>query len=460
MAWRQGTSPAFGTWAYTHNERGQRLTSTDVTGRVATYAYDAAARLASETVTGDPRGASFNGALSYVLDAVGNRSSRTSTLTALGGQTFTYNANDEISGDTFDPNGNTTASGGHTFGYDFENRLISKDGGAVTLQYDCDGNRVAKTVGGVTTRYLVDNHNPTGYLQVLEEVVGGAVQTRYTYGTSLVSQTRDVSTSPATSFYGSDAHGNITFLTDASGAVSASYDYDAWGNVVASAGSTPNSRLYTGEEFDLDLGLINLRARQYSPSTGRFLTLDPLDIDVATTVSWLSARLANAIAARTQPHFGSVLSLVNQNGVPLTGRLLTPLSLNRHLYAGSDPVTLIDRSGQTFLEDALDYAADLSLKDAAITVALAVAATFAVAALAMTIDDILDQIKKELKDKLGNPADFERCWPTVRKILVDTILRLRPLVDDPDAFNRALQDAIKDAMKRLLKCMTEGGGSN
>ena len=26
MLWRQGTSPAFGSWAYMHNERGQRLT--------------------------------------------------------------------------------------------------------------------------------------------------------------------------------------------------------------------------------------------------------------------------------------------------------------------------------------------------------------------------------------------------------------------------------------------------
>ena len=115
------------------------------------------------------------------------------------------------------PTATRLSSGGHTYAYDFENRLVSKDGGAVTVTYDCDGNRVAKTVGGVTTRYLVDDLNPTGYLQVLEEVVGGAVQTRYTYGTSLVSQTRNVSTTPATSYYGYDAHGNITFLTDASG---------------------------------------------------------------------------------------------------------------------------------------------------------------------------------------------------------------------------------------------------
>ena len=45
MLWRHGTSPAFGNWGCTHNERGQRLTSTDVTGRAVTYGYDDAARL-------------------------------------------------------------------------------------------------------------------------------------------------------------------------------------------------------------------------------------------------------------------------------------------------------------------------------------------------------------------------------------------------------------------------------
>src|SRR6266508_6927831 len=76
--------------------------------------------------------------------------------------------------------------------------------------------------------------------------------------------------------YGYDAHGNVTFLTDATGAVTDAYDYDAWGMLVAGTGSTPNTRLFAGEEFDPDLGLINLRARQYRPGTGRLLTLDPV----------------------------------------------------------------------------------------------------------------------------------------------------------------------------------------
>ncbi|HEX3904531.1 MAG TPA: VWA domain-containing protein [Polyangia bacterium] len=274
MAWKKAAAPAFASWVYTYSQRGQRLTSTDVTGREAAYGYDAASRLTSETVTGDGSGASENGAVTYSTDPVGNRLSRASTLAALSAQSFDYDSNDEVTTDTYDLNGNTTSSGGHTYTYDFEKRLTSKDGGAVAIVYDGDANRVAKSVGGITMRYLVDDLNPTKCSQVLEEIFGTAVQVRYAYGNVLMSQTRSASGSPATSFYGYDAHRNITVLTDVTGSLADTYDYDAWGNLVGATGSTPNRRLYEGQEFDPDLGLTNLRARQYSPNTGRFFTLD------------------------------------------------------------------------------------------------------------------------------------------------------------------------------------------
>ena len=271
LAWSRGMPLT--SWNSTYNARGQRLTAADITGREVAYGYAAVARLTSETVAGDPGG--HSGAITYSLDPTGNRLNRASSVTGIPTTASTYNANDQLASDGYDPNGNTTSADGDIFTYDFANRLKSKNGSAVTLVYDCDGNRVAKTVAGTTTKYLVDDLSPTGYVQVLEEVQGGAVQTRYTYGTMLVSQTRNPGATPQTSFYGYDAHGNVTFLTDAAGAVTDSYDYDAWGMLVSSTGSTVNTRLYVGEEFDPDLGLINLRAREYSPATGRFLTIDP-----------------------------------------------------------------------------------------------------------------------------------------------------------------------------------------
>jgi RHS repeat-associated protein len=275
LAWQRGAEPAFGSWNYGVNLRGQRTAVTDVTGRHVAYGYDAVSRLVSETITDDPRGAVGNGAINYSLDATGNRLSRISSLAAVSSTTSSYDANDQLDGDAYDANGNTTSGNGHTYAYDFENRLVSKDGGAVTIVYDGDGNRAAKTVGGASTKYLVDELNPTGYVQVLEEVSGNAVQIAYSYGTSVVSQRR-VADGGAVSFYGYDAHGHVAFLTDAIGNVTDTYDYDAFGNLVATTGTTSNTRLFAGEELDRDVGLVNMRARYYDPDRGRFLSADPL----------------------------------------------------------------------------------------------------------------------------------------------------------------------------------------
>jgi len=66
---------------------------------------------------------SKNGSVGYGLDPVGNRLSQTSTLPGISMGSFTYSANDLLSTETYDNNGNTTVSGARTFWYDFENRL-------------------------------------------------------------------------------------------------------------------------------------------------------------------------------------------------------------------------------------------------------------------------------------------------------------------------------------------------
>jgi hypothetical protein len=62
---------------------------------------------------------------------------------------------------------------------------------------------------------------------------------RYTYANVIVAQTRDASGTPTTSFYGYDAHGNISFLTGSTGAETDSYVYDAWGTYSRVLGRRP-----------------------------------------------------------------------------------------------------------------------------------------------------------------------------------------------------------------------------
>ncbi len=232
----------------------------------------------------------------------------TSTLSAVPGGSFFYDANDRLTTDIYDANGNTISSGGISYSYDFENRLLMR--GAVTIVYDGDGNRVSEAAAGVTTKYLVDDLNPTGLPQVLDEIVNGSVTRTYAYGLDRVSESQPVSGTWTPSFYGYDGHGNVRFLTNTSAAVGNTYQFDGFGNQIASAGTTPNSFLYSGEAFDNTTNLYQLRDRWYRPTVGRFITRDPVE-----------------------------------------GMRCSPLSFNPYIYGSDDPVNRVDPTGRSDTAD-------------------------------------------------------------------------------------------------------------
>ncbi len=71
-----------------------------------------------------------------------------------------------------------------------------------------------------------------------------------------------------------DGHGNVVNLLGSSG-VEKVYDYDAYGNQLSIETGDENPFRYCGEYYDEETGLIYLRARYYSPETGRFISQDP-----------------------------------------------------------------------------------------------------------------------------------------------------------------------------------------
>jgi RHS repeat-associated protein len=298
-------------YTYQRGPTGNLTSATELSGRNSNWAYDGIYRLTNETISLDP--AHNNGSVSYGLDPVGNRLSASSSLGDIPSGTWGYNSDDEVSSESYDTNGNVTATGGKTFAYDSENHLTSMNGGTVQIIYDGDGNRVAKSVNGVVTRYLVDDLNPTGHSQVVEELSGtGAVERTYTYGLQRISEYQPISNVWTASFYGYDGGGNVRQLTNSAGAVTDSYEYDAYGNEFTVSGSTPNEFMYRGEQFDSDLGLYYLRARYYNPTTGRFMSRDPFD-----------------------PKLGDA-----------DGKPIDPRELHKYLYAGGDPANLIDPTGR------------------------------------------------------------------------------------------------------------------
>jgi RHS repeat-associated protein len=302
----QGPQGAAASYQYTLGLAGNRTGVTELGGRTVSYGYDNLYRLTSETIANDASG--LNGAVGYTYDAVGNRRQITSTLAAIPSSgLLNYDANDRTLTDQYDANGNTISQAGIADSYDFENHLTQH--GYITYVYDGDGNRVAKTIGGVTTSYLVDTLNPTGYAQVLDEVQSTGVVRSYAWGLELVSETQLVAATPPaspwqTSWYGYDGHGSVRYLTDASGAVTDTYTYDAFGNLINSTGSTPNLYLFAGEQFDPDLGLYYNRARYLDVRVGRFWGMDTYE-----------------------------------------GDSQSPSSLHKYLYASANPVSRIDPSG-------------------------------------------------------------------------------------------------------------------
>src|SRR6266850_584425 len=142
------------------------------------------------------------------------------------------------------------------------------------LVYDGDGNRIKKTVGSTTTYYLLDDRNPSGYAQVLEEwtASGGVTNLSrvYNYGLQVISQRQ----SNTVYYFLFDGHGSTRLLADGSGTVQNAFAYDAYGALLASNDAPQTFYLCAGEQFDPHLGLYYLRARTYNPATGRFWTMD------------------------------------------------------------------------------------------------------------------------------------------------------------------------------------------
>ena len=326
----------WGSFGYTLDPAGNRTQLSETlspawpspVSRTVTYGYDPLYRLKNETLSG----AAPSGTITYDstpgygdgagFDKVGNRGSRVSNVPGVPTvASYGYDSRDRLtSTDTYDFNGNTTGSGGLTYTYDFDNRLVARNGTpSIQIVYDSDGNRIKKTVGGTPVFYLVDNQNPTGYPQVVEELTAaGATPTRqYTYGLRLISQDHIDPTShlpSPISYFGYDGHGSVRLLLNTSGNVTDAYTYDAFGILIetrALDGSgnlvvvlpdsnllTPNFYKYAGEQFDSDLSLHYNRARYYNQSTGRFWTMDteegdsdaPLSLQKSLFMCWQSSR--------------------------------------------------------------------------------------------------------------------------------------------------------------------------
>lgn len=213
------------------------------------------------------------GAIDYTYDNVGNRLTQT-----IGGSATSYTyypdmnrLHEAVTGaetftHTFDPNGNITGYGAKVLTYNQDNRLIRVEESGSTLGeyiYNGSGQRVIKNAGGVTTVFLYDfDGNIIG-----ESDSSGNISKEYLYKGSSQLAMVDVLTGKQ-------------IMTDSTNTVVWEADYKPFGEADVNPNSTVvNNFRFPGQYYDAETGLHYNYHRYYDPSTGRYVTADPIGQD-------------------------------------------------------------------------------------------------------------------------------------------------------------------------------------
>ena len=225
----------------------------------------------------------------YAYDSCGNILSRTKygytdAENPAGGTVTAYEYNNAAWGDqltsrngesiTYDAIGNPLSYRGRSLTWTQGRRLagITAEGLNVTYTYDESGTRTGKTVNGVSTQYYINGSqilaqkSGEDILYFLYDETGAAVGFKYNNNLYL---------------YRKNLQGDIlAVLNGQTGAVEASYTYDAWGRVISSTGalSELNPFRYRGYYYDSETGMYYISSRYYDPEVGRFIIADDSEI--------------------------------------------------------------------------------------------------------------------------------------------------------------------------------------
>ncbi len=267
-----GAAAVLASFGYTNSPTGQVVSTADsLVGNTVSFGYDAADRLTTDSATGagysydhanELTGLSDGSQLSY--DPAGQLLA--STPTTGTATSYTFDGVGDRTGST-DP---TSA----TYAYDQNDSLTSVTNATGTWSYTYNGAGLRVDQTGTSSAHFVWD-GLTDSLPLL--LTDGADDYVYGPGGRVVEQ-QPVG-GGAVAYLHADASGSVRLLTDASGSVTSTATYDAYGQVVSSTGTTTSRFGFAGQYTDPS-GLQYLRARIYDPATGQFLTVDPL---VATT---------------------------------------------------------------------------------------------------------------------------------------------------------------------------------
>ena len=282
-----------GAWSYARSHDGL-LNSRTRSSITDNFSYDPVARLTSDghtydngdnlTATKDRAGTAVLQTFDFAhqLDDV----KRASDSAALGSAGF--NAQGDRT--SYTPTTGTASS----FAYDQADQLVSYSGpnragaGSASLEfsYDADGLRQTKTVGTTETNHAYDL---TAGLPLM--ITDGP--TAYITGPGGL-PVEQIDSTGNEHYYHQDQLGSTMALTDDTGATDATFTYADYGHPGTPTGTARTPFGYAGQYTDPETGLQYLRARYYEPTTGQFLSRDPIEDQTGQPYSYADNDPINA----------------------------------------------------------------------------------------------------------------------------------------------------------------------
>ena len=217
------------------------------------------------------RGGSYTNVFGYDSGTSGGPGN----LTSFKGTANTFNSDNQVTntGYGYDGNGSPTTYKSSALTFDPERRMTGYNGSTQTDGYDGDGLRTWKQNTAGKTYFLYDGTQP-----VVEETSTGAFAASNTYGIGDAFGLVSRHTSGGSVFYTFDERGNVSQRTSSTGSVVSSDLYDAYGAKSSTGGADVfGYEAEAGYYTDGETGLVLCTHRFYDPSTGRWLTRDPIE---------------------------------------------------------------------------------------------------------------------------------------------------------------------------------------
>jgi RHS repeat-associated protein len=154
---------------------------------------------------------------------------------------------------------------------------VTSDSHVIEYLYDAQDKRVGKQLDGIKIeRYIYDGED----IALVVDAQGTLIE-RYLYGDSTDSVLA-VERDGTISWSLADRQGSVVDLVDEDGTVLNHFVYDSFGNRTQTSGVEFRYG-YTGRELDGETGLYYYRARYYAPTTGRFISEDPMGFGAGDT---------------------------------------------------------------------------------------------------------------------------------------------------------------------------------